>query len=54
MEGEVRGWRPVDFRRDFTCLRTQYDYRDLCIMDLLNAGCSKGHALERWMQASRH
>jgi Cof subfamily protein (haloacid dehalogenase superfamily) len=37
-----------DFRQDFTLLRTQYDWRDLCIMDLLNAGCSKGHALERW------
>ena len=38
----------LDFRQDFTALRTQYDYRDLCIVDLLNAGCSKGHALERW------
>lgn len=37
-----------DFRSQFTLLRTQYDYRDLCIIDLLNAGCSKGHALERW------
>jgi Cof subfamily protein (haloacid dehalogenase superfamily) len=37
-----------DFTRDFTMLRTQYDLRDLCIVDLLNAGCSKGHALERW------
>jgi Cof subfamily protein (haloacid dehalogenase superfamily) len=37
-----------DFRQEFTLLRTQYDYRDLCIVDLLNAGCSKGHALERW------
>ncbi len=37
-----------DFRQHFTLLRTQYDYRDLCIIDLLNAGCSKGHALERW------
>ncbi len=37
-----------DFTRDFTMLRTQYDLRDLCIVDLLNAGCSKGHALQRW------
>ena len=36
------------FSYDFTALRTQYDYRDLCIVDLLNADCSKGHALERW------
>jgi hypothetical protein len=38
----------LEFRPDFTALRTQYDYRDLCIVDILNAGCSKGHALERW------
>jgi hypothetical protein len=37
-----------DFRQDFTLLRTEYDWRNLCIIDLLNAGCSKGHALERW------
>jgi Cof subfamily protein (haloacid dehalogenase superfamily) len=36
------------FRQEFTAVRTQYDFRDLCIVDLLNAGCSKGHALERW------
>lgn len=29
-------------------LRTQYDDRDLCIVDVLNQGCSKGHALRRW------
>ena len=31
-----------------TVLRTQYDARDLTIVDVLNQGCSKGHALERW------
>ena len=31
-----------------TVLRTQYDHRDLTIVDILNSGCSKGHALERW------
>jgi Cof subfamily protein (haloacid dehalogenase superfamily) len=31
-----------------TVLRTQYDHRDLCIVDVLNQGCSKGHALARW------
>jgi Cof subfamily protein (haloacid dehalogenase superfamily) len=36
------------FRADFTALRTQYDARNLCIVDILNQGCSKGHALERW------
>jgi Cof subfamily protein (haloacid dehalogenase superfamily) len=31
-----------------TVQRTQYDHRNLTIIDVLNAGCSKGHALERW------
>jgi len=31
-----------------TVLRTQYEERDLCIVDVLNHGCSKGHALRRW------
>jgi Cof subfamily protein (haloacid dehalogenase superfamily) len=31
-----------------TVLRTEYPARDLSIIDVLNAGCSKGHALERW------
>ncbi len=34
-----------------TVLRTEYPVRDLSIVDVLNHGCSKGHALERW---SRH
>lgn len=29
-------------------LRTEYPLRDLSIVDVLNRGCSKGHALERW------
>ena len=33
-----------------TVLRTEYAARDLCIVDVLNRGCSKGHALERWAQ----
>ena len=31
-----------------TVLRTEYPERDLSIVDVLNTGCSKGHALERW------
>lgn len=31
-----------------TVLRTEYPLRDLSIVDVLNHGCSKGHALERW------
>ena len=31
-----------------TILRTEYPDRDLSMIDVLNAECSKGHALERW------
>jgi Cof subfamily protein (haloacid dehalogenase superfamily) len=31
-----------------TVLRTEYPVRDLSMIDVLNHGCSKGHALERW------
>jgi Cof subfamily protein (haloacid dehalogenase superfamily) len=31
-----------------TVLRTEYPARDLSMIDVLTAGCSKGHALERW------
>ena len=31
-----------------TVLRTEYPERDLLMIDVLNAECSKGHALERW------
>jgi hypothetical protein len=48
MKHAVEDLESSDFRDEFTLLRTQYEYRDLCIVDLLNAHCSKGHALERW------
>jgi Cof subfamily protein (haloacid dehalogenase superfamily) len=31
-----------------TILRTEYPERDLAMIDVLDAGCSKGHALKRW------
>jgi HAD superfamily hydrolase (TIGR01484 family) len=34
--------------KEITVLRTEYPVRDLSIVDILNCGCSKGHALERW------
>jgi len=37
-----------ELRKDITVLRTEYPLRDLSIVDVLNQGCSKGHALERW------
>src|SRR5262249_30551751 len=34
--------------KHITVLRTEYPLRNLSIVDVLNHGCSKGHALERW------
>jgi Cof subfamily protein (haloacid dehalogenase superfamily) len=36
------------FRHQITALKTEYPARDLCMFDVLNHGCSKGHAVERW------
>lgn len=36
------------FENEITVLRTEYPVRDLSIVDILNQGCSKGHAVERW------
>ncbi len=36
-----------------TVLRTEYPGRDLSIVDVLTANCSKGHALERWANYRR-
>jgi HAD superfamily hydrolase (TIGR01484 family) len=36
-----------------TVLRTEYPARDLSMVDVLNTGCSKGHALERWANYRR-
>ena len=33
---------------EITVLKTEYPKRDLSMFDVLNYGCSKGHALERW------
>lgn len=40
----------ADFLDKITVLKTQYDHRDLCILDILNRECSKGHALRRWAE----
>ena len=34
--------------QEITVLKTEYTARNLCIVDILNAGCSKGHAVARW------
>ena len=33
-----------------TVLRTEYPERDLSMIDVLNTGCSKGHAVQRWAE----
>ena len=38
-------------RDQITVLKTQYEHRNLCIVDILNRECSKGHALERFAQS---
>ena len=40
--------RAAGLTQRVTVLKTRYDARDLMIIDVLNRGCSKGHALERW------
>jgi Cof subfamily protein (haloacid dehalogenase superfamily) len=38
----------AEFLDELTILKTQYDHRDLCLLDILAPHCSKGHALRRW------
>ena len=42
--------RQGDFQDKITVMKTQYDHRDLCILDILTNECSKGHALRRWAE----
>lgn len=48
MAEALRALERVDMNGAMTILRTEYPARDLSMIDVLNAGCSKGHALERW------
>ena len=50
MEMAQRRLAQADFLSEITVLKTQYDHRDLCILDILAPECSKGHALRRWAQ----
>jgi len=40
--------KQADFLNEIAIMRTQYDARDLCMIDILKRDCSKGHALRRW------
>lgn len=48
MRGALQRLANCSLGERITVLRTEYPVRDLCIVDVLNQGCSKGHALERW------
>lgn len=48
MQRALAALEASNLARDITVLRTEYAVRDLSIVDVLNQGCSKGHALERW------
>ena len=53
--GSLARMKPAEARlaasgmeHEITVLKTEYEKRDLSIIDVLNYGCSKGHAVERW------
>ena len=48
MAEALRALRACGMDNRITILRTEYPERDLSMIDVLNAGCSKGHALARW------
>lgn len=50
MEEAQQHLKQAAFLDKITLLKTQYDHRDLCILDILNRECSKGHALKRWAE----
>lgn len=42
--------KEASFLNEISVLRTQYDHRNLCLLDILNQDCTKGHALRRWAE----
>jgi len=48
MRAALRSLESTGMEGEVTILRTEYPERDLSMVDVLHAGCSKGHALERW------
>ncbi len=50
METAEQRLAEADFLDEITVLKTQYDHRDLCILDILTRECSKGHGLRRWAE----
>jgi Cof subfamily protein (haloacid dehalogenase superfamily) len=54
MRQALRALDGAGMNRTVTVLRTEYPERDLSMIDVLNAGCSKGHALKRWAAHRGH
>ncbi len=55
--GTIERMQPAELRlrdgalaNEISVLKTQYDHRDLCILDVLKHGCSKGSAVARWAE----
>jgi hypothetical protein len=48
MSQALEALKSTSLMHNITVLRTEYPVRDLSMIDVLNRGCSKGHALERW------
>lgn len=48
MSQALRALESAGMDGSITVLRTEYPARDLSMIDVLRAGCSKGHALQRW------
>jgi Cof subfamily protein (haloacid dehalogenase superfamily) len=48
MENTLKVLNTAGMGNRTTVLRTEYPERDLSMIDVLNSGCSKGHALARW------
>jgi Cof subfamily protein (haloacid dehalogenase superfamily) len=48
MEAAQQKLACAGFLDEITVMKTQYEHRDLCILDILTRNCSKGHALRRW------
>jgi Cof subfamily protein (haloacid dehalogenase superfamily) len=48
MREALRSLEGAGMDGQITVLRTEYPARDLSMIDVLRADCSKGHALERW------
>ncbi len=48
MKDALQALQGAGMNGQITVLRTEYPARDLSMIDVLNAGVSKGHALERW------